>query len=237
MQTEKYQSYKKITYKLLSKKRKTYGIYIDMYGNIELRVPKQPKEEYILKILEEKYEWIVKKSEEMKEKTMGYKEKTYTHGETFLYLGKEYPIQIYQAGADEKNHTIFKDNTLLVYVKEHNDIQVKEALKRFYNQQCKALIEQRVSYFQKQLRVKPKSIKLTSSKANWGTCNSKKEITFNWRLIMAPQEVMDYVVVHELCHLIHMNHDRSFWRLVGQVIKDYEKQQSWLAYSNWKMVL
>ncbi len=237
MQTEQYDSFREINYKIIYKKRRTYGIYVDMYGNIELRVPKQASSEHILKMLEEKYEWILKKSNEMKEKTKGFKKKTYDHGDTFLYLGKEYPIQVFETEEVEKNITEFINDVLMVYVKGHEEIQVQEALKRFYHQQCKTIIEQRIKYYQNEIKVKPKSIKLASNKGNWGTCNSKKELTFNWRLIMAPIEVMDYVVVHELCHLLHMNHDRSFWRLVGKYIPEYEERQAWLAKSNWKMVL
>lgn len=229
--------YKEIAYKVIYKKRKTYGIYIDMYGNIELRVPKDAKNTQIQKMLDQKYDWMVKKSNEMKERTKGFKKKTYNQGETFMYLGQEYPIQVVETDEMERNTTVFEENVLKVYVKIHEEAQVQEALKRFYFKQCKLILEQRIRHYQNQIKVKPKSLRLADNKSNWGTCNSKKELTFNWRLIMAPIEVIDYVVVHELCHILHMNHDRSFWRLVGKIIPNYETNQAWLAQSNWKMVL
>ncbi len=70
-----------------------------------------------------------------------------------------------------------------------------------------------------------------------GTCNSKRELTFNWKLAMAPLDVIDYIVIHEMCHMVHMNHDRSFWRLVGKYMPNYDEKQAWLANSHWKMVL
>lgn len=228
---------KTIELNVIYKKRKTFGIYIDVYGNIEARVPKNTNESQILQMVEEKFEWIYKKSNEMKERTKGFQKKTYLQGEMFMYLGNEYPIQIIETIELDKNNASIEEGILKVYVKTYEDKQVQEALKRFYYQKGKALINKRILYYQQKLKVKPKSFKLSSNKSNWGTCNSKGELTFNWRLIMAPIEVIDYVVVHEMCHLLHMNHDRSFWRLVGKILPNYEAYQNWLKDSNWKMVL
>lgn len=235
--TNTYGSFRAIDYQIIYKKRKTYGIYIDVYGNIELRVPKTASSEHIQKILEERYEWILKKSSEIKERTKGFQKKSYIQGEKFLLLGVEYPIEIIEVEKLDKNYAEFKDNILKVSVNICEETQIQEALKRFYYQQCKAIIEQRIRHYSKQIKVKPKSIRLSDNKSNWGTCNSKRELSFNWKLIMAPIEVIDYVVVHELCHIIHMNHDRSFGRLVGKIIPDYEMSRAWLAHSNWKMTL
>lgn len=230
-------SYKDIEYQIIYKKRKTYGIYIDMYGNVELRVPKDANDTQIQKILEERYDWIIKKSNEIKEKTKGAQKKTYNQGEKFLYLGQELPIYITRVEGLQQNIAELDKACLKIYVKENEEEQIQEALKRFYYQHCKAIIEKRVQYYSALIKVKPKSIRLTDNKSNWGTCNSKKELSFNWKLIMAPIEVIDYVVVHELCHIHHMNHDRSFWRLVGKYMPDYEKRRAWLSHSNWKMTL
>lgn len=228
---------KTIEFNIIYKKRKTLGIYIDVYGNIEIRVPKDTKELQVQELVKQKFEWIYKKSNEMKERTKGFKKKTYVQGETFMYLGKDYPIQVFVRNEIDKNNAVLEEDILKVYVKIDEDTQVQEALKRFYFQKGKALIDKRIQYYQQQIKIKPKSFKLSSNKSNWGTCNSKKELTFNWKLIMAPIEVIDYVIVHEMCHLIHMNHDRSFWRLVGKILPDYEECQNWLKSSNWKMVL
>lgn len=231
------QNDKTIEFNIIYKKRKTFGIYIDIYGNIEVRVPKDAKELQITQMVEERFEWIIKKSNEMKERSKGYSKKTYVQGEKFMYQGQEYPIEVIETDGPDKNNAVLQEGILKVYVKTHEETQVQEALKRFYYQQCKALIDIRIRHYQGQIKIKPKSIRLADNKTNWGTCNSKRELTFNWRLIMAPVEVLDYVIVHELCHIIHMNHDRSFWRLVGKYFPDYEASQRWLALSNWKMVL
>lgn len=226
-----------IDFNLIYKKRKTIGIYIDLYGNIEMRVPKEATEKQILSVMEEKWTWVQKKSKEMRDRIVGHTEKVYKHGEEFLYLGKEYPILILVNGEEKQDYVIFKEDKLYIHVKEHNEERIKQALKRFYYKQCKAVVEKRIKLYQSEFKVKPRGIRISDNKSNWGSCNSRYELTFNWKLAMAPIEVIDYVVVHEMCHMIHLNHERSFWRLVGKIIPDYEERKAWLARSSWKMIV
>lgn len=226
-----------ISFELIFKKRTTIGIYINLYGNVEVQAPKGTSKKSVLQLLEGKWNLIQQRTKEMKDRTVGHLEKVYDHGESFLYLGNTYPILISQDTDIEKDHVVFEENKLHVYVKQQEDERIKQALKRFYYQQCKALVEKRIQFYQSNFRVKPRSIRISDNKSNWGTCDSMRQLTFNWRLAMAPQKVIDYVVVHEMCHMVHMNHDRSFWRLVGKIIPDYEQRENWLALSNWKMVV
>lgn len=224
-----------IDFNIIYKKRKTMGIYIDLYGNIEIRVPKDTANEHIISLVESKWNWIVKKSQEMKDKTGGKTEKLYEDGEEWLYLGEEYPIVIIENVNNKEDNVVFKENKLYVYVKDIKEDNIKQALKRFYYRQCKSIIEKRIKLYQAEFKTKPRGLKISNTKSNWGTCNSKYEMTFNFRLAMAPIEVIDYVVVHEMCHMVHLNHDRSFWRLVGKIIPDYEKRKAWLNQTSWKM--
>ncbi|MBZ5749545.1 MULTISPECIES: M48 family metallopeptidase [Metabacillus] len=226
-----------ISYNLVYKKRTTIGIYIDLYGNVEVQVPKGTSEECVHQLLEGKWELIQQRIKEMKDRTAGHVEKVYDHGGSFLYLGNSYPILISQDTDIKKDTVVFEEEKLHVYVKQQEDENIKQALKRFYYQQCKALVEKRIQFYQSNFKLKPRSIRISDSKTTWGTCDSMRQLTFNWKLSMAPLSVIDYVVVHEMCHMVHMNHDRSFWRLVGKILPDYEEQENWLALSSWKMVV
>ena len=138
----------------------------------------------------------------------------------FLYLGKQYFLHE------------------LIETKESNEEELKKSLKKFYFSSCKKIVGERIKSYQMQLKVKPKSIEVVESKTKWGSCSSSKKVTFNYRLAMAPIEVIDYVIIHELCHLTHMNHDRSFWRRVGSIMPDYKKKQDFLAtYGHWIMMI
>lgn len=226
-----------IDYTILYRKQKTMGIYIDIYGNIELRVPKNTSMEHINFLLENNWEQIQLKSREQKEKISGIKEKEYYSGETFLYLGKNYPIQITIDKTIAKDHVLLEENSLHIYVREQEEDRIKQTLKRFYYQKCKRLVEKRIRFYENNFKTKPRSIQISDNSSAWGTCNSKFQLTFHWKLAMAPLESIDYVVVHELCHMVHLNHDRSFWRLVGKILPDYKQRKEWLDQSNWKMVI
>jgi predicted metal-dependent hydrolase len=226
-----------INFDIKYKQRTSMGIYIDIFGNIEVQAPKGTPVESVLQLLEEKWDWIQQKSKEMKDRALGPNVKVYDHGESFLYLGNAYPIQIYRDINIKQAHVVFEGDKLHIYVKQVEDEKIKQALKRFYYQQCKALVERSIQSFQSNFKIKPRSIRISDNKRTWGTCDSKLQLTFNWRLAMAPQRVIDYVVVHEMCHMVHLNHDRSFWRLVGKIIPDYKEQENWLALSSWKMTV
>jgi predicted metal-dependent hydrolase len=226
-----------ISYELIYKKRKSMRMLIDVYGNVEVQAPKGTPEQIVIQFLEEKWDWILQKKKEMKDRLEGRQEKVYEQGESFLYLGNTYPIQISQDPTIEQDHAVLEGDRLHIYVKQLEDERIKQALKRFYYQQCKTLVEKSIRTYQSHFKTKPRSIRITDNKTNWGTCDAKQQLTFNWKLAMAPLDVINYVVVHEMCHMVHLNHDRSFWRLVGKIMPNYEEQENWLARSSWKMIV
>ena len=228
---------KTIIFDLHYKNRTSIGIYIDSYGRMEVHAPKGISDEQVLSLLEGKWDWIQGKMQEIRDRSLGPKEKNYDNGESFLYLGNEYPIHISHDPDLTQDHAVFEGDMLHIKVKQLEDEKIKQALKRFYYQQCKALVEKSIQAHQSNFKAKPRSIRITDSKTTWGTCDSRLQLTFNWRLAMAPLKVIDYVVVHEMCHMVHLNHNRSFWRLVGKIIPDYEQRENWLKFSNWKMTV
>ncbi|MGF9889333.1 SprT family zinc-dependent metalloprotease [Priestia megaterium] len=226
-----------IHYEIRYKNRSSFAIKVDGYGMVEVLAPKGTPVEQVISVLENNWALIQQKINEMKDRALGMKEKVYEHGESFLYVGKNYPIRIHHDSSVTKDSVVFEADTLHIYVNQHHDEAIKQALKRFYYQQCKALVTKSISSYQKHFKTKPRSISISDSKKAWGTCDSKRQLTFNWRLAMAPQHVIDYVVVHEMCHMVHMNHDRSFWRLVGKIMPDYREQEHWLEMSSWEMTV
>ncbi|MEA3318409.1 MAG: SprT family zinc-dependent metalloprotease [Bacillota bacterium] len=226
-----------IQFEIKYKNRKSIAIHMDAYGNVEVQAPKGTQDEIVIQLLEEKWELIQEKSKEMKDRLLGQQEKEYSQEERVLYLGNTYPVKVYQDSTIEQDYVVFDEKQLNVYVKQVEDGRIKQALKRFYYQQCKAIVEKSVKSYQSNFKVKPRSIRISDSKTTWGTCDSRLQLTFNWKLAMAPMTVIDYVVVHEMCHMIHLNHDRSFWRLVGKISPDYKEQENWLALSSWKMTI
>ena len=93
----------------------------------------------------------------------------------------------------------------------------------------------RVSYFARLMGVSYRNITIREQKTRWGSCSSEKNLNFNWKLILAPPEVLDYVVIHELCHLKEMNHSKAFWDEVEKVMPEYETYKLWLKENGWRL--
>jgi predicted metal-dependent hydrolase len=226
-----------IDFNIIYKRCKNINIQIDSYGRLEVQAPKDTPKEYILQMLEAKWNWIQQKTKEMKQRSEGQTSKVYDNEEHFLYLGKSYPIFISEDANIKKDYVVLEEDKLQLFVGQQEEERLRQVLKRFYYQKCKALVEKSIKKYQSNFKLKPRAISISENNKTWGTCDSNRQFTFHWKLAMAPPEVIDYVVVHEMCHMVHMNHDRSFWRLVGKIMPDYEKKQDWLAHSNWKMMI
>jgi predicted metal-dependent hydrolase len=100
---------------------------------------------------------------------------------------------------------------------------------RFYIRMSKQVTKERTKHYQGLLKTAPKSIKIDKISNRWGSCNSHKEITYHYLISTLPMDLIDYIVVHELCHLHHLNHDRSFWRKVGSILPDYKDRMKRLG--------
>ncbi|WP_099192833.1 M48 family metallopeptidase [Tepidibacter mesophilus] len=139
------------------------------------------------------------------------------------YLGKTYPLYTKVDVSIKKVIIEWDGKAFICTSPQEGEIDIANAIKLFYTKASKKLIEERLKLYQPQFKVKYKSFSIESHQNKWGSCSSKRHLTFHWKLIMFPLNAIDYVVVHELCHLIHMNHDRSFWRLVGKVYPKYKE--------------
>ncbi|WP_150275921.1 M48 family metallopeptidase [Paenibacillus tepidiphilus] len=192
-------------------KRKKLSLHMDVAGRFTLKAPKGTSEEALRNALERQRDWITSALRRSREARRTPEPKQYSDEDRFMYLGKEYPL-----------HELIRTEDLTAE-------ELKLQLKRFYFASLKKLVAERIGPFQTKLRVKPKTIEIMESSTKWGSCSADKKLAFNYRLAMAPAEVIDYVIVHELCHLQHMNHDRSFWRLVGSIMPDYPEKEAYLA--------
>ncbi|REB05158.1 M48 family peptidase [Sporosarcina sp. BI001-red] len=198
---------------------KKLQLQMDASGFITVKAPNGTTEEAIQAQLQKWGSWILEKQKERDDKKVSPLARKYEATGTFLYLGEERPL------------------CQLIHTDGQTEEQLKINLKKFYFTQCKTLIESRIKPYQKELKVTFKSIDIIESYRKWGSCNSNKKLEFNYRLAMAPVDVIDYVIIHELCHLTHMNHDRSFWRRVGSIMPDYKEKEAYLERMNHMMTL
>ncbi|MEG6521531.1 M48 family metallopeptidase [Desulfotomaculum sp. 1211_IL3151] len=145
------------------------------------------------------------------------------------YLGKLYPVYIKLDPSIKKITVQWDGKAFICTSPQEGDRGLTDALQAFYTRESRKLIEKRLRLYQPSFKVKYKSFSIENHPNKWGSCSSNRHLTFHWRLILFPLDAIDYVVIHELCHLIHMNHDRSFWRLVGKICPNYKEAMAILG--------
>lgn len=222
----------KINYSIVKTKRKTIGITVDRNGKVKVSAPLYVSEKEIREVVQEKTDWIAKKVNEVRKRNLNTVPKEFVSGEEFLYLGEKYTLKI--AELDLANpEVLMQTDTIVVYIfkgltGESRKQVVKETLVKWYRQCFTEVVEERIEKYSLHLNVSPRKVVVKDQKTRWGSCSEKGNINLNWRLVMAPIEIIDYVVVHELCHLRIMNHSKDFWNLIESILPNYRENREWL---------
>lgn len=206
-------------------KRTTACLRIQPDGTVEVRGPRLMSDAFVRKFVEEKADWIIQKRQEVAEHQSKKREHTYQSGDVFLYLGEEYALTLVAAG---RKRVELADNKLILYTTSFEPQKIEKQLKEWYKKQATEHMAARVACFSQKIPGTHTGIVMENRKGRWGSCSSTGELTFNWRLMLAPPEIIDYVVVHELCHLKHMDHSPAYWKAVGSVLPDYKARREWL---------
>ena len=201
-----------IPYRIVRSRRKTVAICVDHDGNVEVRAPLRVREKAIENFVAEKQGWIAEKSYQLREKAQQRALFQIVPGSQVQLLGRQYPVRRGKAVAfDGKEFT----------VPSGSFSEIKPQLVEFYKNMARDVIPERILLYAPQIGLAPTSVKIGSSNTAWGTCTGKNGLIFTWKLMMAPLEVVDYVVVHELAHMREHNHSVRFWKLVEQICPDY----------------
>ena len=225
-----------IEFDAVFRKRKTLEIQINSLGKINVIIPTGTKTETVMRVVEDKIDWILKKLEPYQDHS-SLRCHTYSRGDRFLYQGKEYELMTLLIDENSTPSVCLENDVLCLKTDSTERSRVKLLLEDWYKKEAKALAHTRVLYYEPSLRNLPSKIKISFAKKRWGSCTAKGTVLINWRLIMAPKWVFDYVVVHEMCHLIEMNHSNQFWDLVASVLPDYKKSHNWLKQNGWRLML
>ncbi|GAA0496826.1 SprT family zinc-dependent metalloprotease [Salinibacillus aidingensis] len=219
---------KTIEFSVEFKKRKTMEISVEPPDNVCVVAPFDTSEEMITEKVKKKASWIVQKLYLFRDIEYQKINRELVNGESFMYLGRNYSLQII---IDE---TVKKPLVKLFqgkfYIKSPSKEQklMKQALENWYRQKTLEKVMEKVKYYQHYFNRKPNDIKVKEQQKRWASCTANNDLLFNWRCSMAPSYVLDYIVVHEMCHMYHMNHSREFWDMLASVMPDYESRKEWL---------
>jgi len=149
-----------------------------------------------------------------------------TGGEKICVEGELLEIRLVQA---ERCSLRIADGRFCLALKQpEDDAAVRAAIRQTLSKLALARIRERIAFFASEIGVEFGRVAIRDQKSRWGSCSAKRNLNFNWKLIMAPPQVLDYVVIHELCHLIEFNHSRRFWQLVEKQMPEYEVWKKWL---------
>lgn len=218
----------KIEFTVEYRKRKTLSIQVEAPDIITVIAPLKTSEEKTLEVVKTKSKWIVQKLFEIREMEYRKRSRQYINGESFIYMGRNYSLQIVLDSNITLPEAKLNRGKLYVYTNSKDEDVIKKAIENWYKDKAKEKIQERIDYYQPYFDIKPSMVKIKEQQKRWGSCSSKKVLLFNWKCIMAPSPVIDYIVVHEMCHIVHMNHSKEFWALVKKVLPDYEDRKAWL---------
>ena len=189
--------------------------------------PAYIKDSYLRLIIKKKQLWIKKKINAEKERVkILVKNKS-----IFPFLGRNFTLLTLES---KENKVLLKNNSILIHCTESE--RAKKNLVEWLKLEAKKYLVARVQFISSKIKISFKSLSLRGYRAMWGACNSRSEIYLNWKLVMLPKKVIDYVIVHELCHIIEPNHSKSFWSLVKKHDNEYVENKNWLKKNGIEIV-
>lgn len=229
-------------YSLIRTRKFSTGIRLSIHPEkgLTVRAPFWLPEISIRKFVEEKSDWIQKQLSRLS--LSKPKEKEYVDGEKHLYFGQEYALNIIHAETPLRTEAkIWEDQLKVSLFRGHVDKkrteEIKEAILRLYLETGIAVITEKVNHYSGLLGVGYSRIDIKKVSSIWGSCSPTNRLSFNRKLIMAPHEVVDYVIIHEVCHLVQRNHSSRFWGLVVKFDPKYKEHRRWLHRNHQKLLV
>ena len=205
---------------IIKSKRRTIALQIAPDGTLLVRAPLRASMHQIQQFIDYNREWIDEHLQKVEMRPRVDKH-SFKEGETFWFLGNKVILTIGEFKQIEVKGDKLLFPRILVF-------RVQKELTAWYIKQARLLITQQVEYFAEQMKTSFISLTFSDTKSQWGRCTKDNRLQFSWRLIMAPLDIIDYVIIHELVHIAQKNHSKRFWNKVGTILPDYKKKRDWL---------
>lgn len=213
--------------------KKDVSITVDWTSGVSVTVPDNISQERIDLVLRQKAPWILRRLSEFNEIKPLTTRHEFISGEKFPYLGRQYRLKV--AATDSTSDVIlaFQNGKFIASVPKSSSPtwrqeQLRIAFRDWYMKQGHSKVQQRIKLFAPRLGLTPSKTVMKDQQSRWGSCTKNGTININWRILMAPMRIVDYVIVHELGHMIHADHSSDFWTVVASVMPDYDERKDWL---------
>jgi predicted metal-dependent hydrolase len=211
-------------------RRRSVTLSISPRNHLTVTVPKSFSDSQVEKFIAQQSRWIEKKIRRNRILGALYPPKKYQNGDCFTYLGQSYRLEV--AEAERRSIQIIEDRLRVeaspLEILGNREENVASIVQAWYEGMALQTLRERVAFYEERMGLRSKAVRVRTLASQWGSCAVTGHLCFNSRLVMAPLEVVDYVVVHELSHLVHHNHSPRFWGLVAAFIPDYHKRRKWL---------
>ena len=204
---------------IIRSSRKTLAISVDGLGKVTVRAPKRCDDKRIFSFLQQHEGWILRQKAKMRQAGVDLPGEN-LDGYTLPLMGKTYRICLYEGGK------IRLDNDALVLFLPSENSRVR--LVAWLKENAKRILTALTARMATEMGVAYSKIRITSARTRWGSCSGKNSIAYTFRLVYLPQEVMEYVIVHELAHVKHKNHSKMFWKEVEKYVSDWKNKRKWL---------
>ncbi len=208
-----------------SDRRKTTALKIKN-GEVSIHIPTRLPIELAQHFVKQKTPWIRQKLQDNVRKSLPQPQ--FINGESVLYLGQDYQLQVILT--ERKTTTKKNKQTIEVHGRPNHlsPTAIRAALITWYKQQAELYLKSQTKTLSIKTNLFPQSITVKTYKARWGSCRVNGDIQYNWKLILAPPDIIDYVIIHELCHLEQHNHSERFWQLVNTHYPNFKMARLWL---------
>lgn len=211
------------------RRREGLKLTVERDGSLKVtapvRAPMKLVEEFVLAHID----WIENQREKTRRHLEKHPPKKLIEGEKVRFFGVEREL-LFEPATGPRVRVEVRDQFLVVSVRdsERTPGAIRDALAKYFDQQARWHLPERVEHFSKAMGVRPSGLSFRAQKTRWGSCSSQGHISFNWKIVFAPEAVIDYLVVHELAHLVHANHSEAFWDLVKAHDPEYREHRRWL---------
>lgn len=210
-----------------SQRRRTIQLKIVSPEVLDILAPQNHPIDQILAVIHQKEGWLIKHLNQIEKLSQIPLNKSLSEGSEILFFGKPHKIRIYTASLID--HIDLDEEDIHIYLKDQVSPEyIKTLLKKFYINSAKHLLTERTRYWSALMGVYPQRLRIKEQKTRWGSCSMTGTINYNWQIIMAPPTVIDYLVVHELAHMLIPNHSEKFWQVVSQYIPNHLIYRKWL---------
>ncbi|CAH1388027.1 conserved hypothetical protein [Candidatus Nitrotoga sp. M5] len=202
-------------------RRRSIGLRIDNHG-LTVNMPLRASEKWLHDVLQDKAHWVVKKLENWQAKKPVSPQ--WRDGQSITFIGEALTLRVVVSLF--ATPPLLQSEQLFVHVTDDaNEALIEQAVTQWLHRGAIKLFQERVAHYAPQMGVTPRMVKLSTARKQWGSCTTRGVVRLNWQLIKMPLLLIDYVVVHELAHLVEMNHSAAFWQIVEIACPDYAKRR------------